>query len=141
MTIRAALLIPMTIAVLTATGPAWAAVPVTGKWVTAGKDSVVEIAPCGQKLCGKVAKLLKPAEGGPPTDRNNPDPALKSRPLVGLPILTDFVDAGGQWAGTIYDPRNGKSYRSNVAKNPDGTLKVQGCIAFFCQTQTWTAAK
>jgi uncharacterized protein (DUF2147 family) len=126
------------LALLAIGAPAIAATPVTGKWVTAGKDSVVEIAPCGQKLCGRVAKLLKPAQNGPPVDRNNPNPALKSRPLVGLPILSDFVEAGAQWSGTIYDPRNGKSYRSNVARNPDGTLKVQGCIAFFCQTQTWT---
>lgn len=130
----------LTFALIAIGAPAIAASPVTGKWVTAGKDSVVEIAPCGQKLCGKVARLLKPANGAP-VDRNNPDPALKSRPLVGLPILSDFVEAGAQWSGTIYDPRNGKSYRSNVARNPDGTLKVQGCIAFFCQTQTWTAAK
>lgn len=131
----------LTIALMIAAPPVTAASPVTGKWVTAGKDSVVEIAPCGQKLCGKVAKLLRPAEGGPPTDRNNPNPVLKSRPLIGLPILSDFVEAGAQWSGTIYDPRNGKSYRSNVARNPDGTLKVQGCIAFFCQTQIWTKAQ
>ena len=131
----------LTLVLFTIATPALAAIPVTGKWVTAGKDSVVEIAPCGQKLCGKVAKLLKPSPNGPPIDRNNPNPTLKSRPLIGLPILSDFVEAGAQWSGTIYDPRNGKSYRSNVARNPDGTLKVQGCVAFFCQTQTWTKAQ
>lgn len=121
--------------------PALASTPITGKWMTAGKDSVVDIAPCGPKLCGKVSKLLRPVQGGPPTDRNNPNVALQSRPLVGLPILVDFTDNGAAWGGTIYDPRSGKSYRSKVARNPDGTLKVQGCIAFFCQTQTWTPAR
>ena len=43
--------------------------------------------------------------------------------------------------GTIYDPRNGKTYKSIVSKNADGTLAVKGCIAFFCQTQKWTPAR
>jgi uncharacterized protein (DUF2147 family) len=128
-------------ALAAAASPATAAAPITGKWLTAGKDSIVEIAPCGPKLCGKISKLLKPVPGGPPVDRNNPDTALRTRPLIGLPILIGFADNGSDWAGTIYDPRRGKTYRSVVAKNPDGTLKVQGCIAFFCQTQVWTAAK
>lgn len=118
-----------------------AAPPVTGQWVTAGKDSVVEIAPCGPRICGKVAKLINPRPGRPTTDANNPNPKLRTRPIVGLAILSDFIDSGSEWDGTIYDPRSGKSYKSKVARNADGTLKVQGCIAFFCQTQTWTAAK
>ncbi len=125
---------------LTAT-PALAATSVQGRWLTPAKDSVIEIAPCGAKICGRVAKILKPAADGTSTDKNNPNPALRARPILGVPILSDFTNAGSQWSGTIYDPRNGKSYRSNVARNADGTLKVQGCIAFFCQTQTWTAAK
>jgi uncharacterized protein (DUF2147 family) len=114
---------------------------VVGRWNPPAKDSIIEIAPCGQRLCGRVAQILRPAKDGTTTDKNNPNPALRSRPIVGMPILSDFVPAGAQFSGTIYDPRNGKSYRSNIARNPDGTLKVQGCIAFFCQTQTWTAAK
>ena len=137
MTIRLAVIA----AVFATASPVVAATPITGKWLTAGKDSIVEIAPCGGKLCGRIARLLKPVEGGPPTDRNNPDATLRNRPLVGLPILVGFTDNGGDWAGTIYDPRRGKTYRSLLARNADGTLKVQGCIAFFCQTQTWTAAR
>jgi len=130
----------MTLFALAAT-PAAAAAPVTGHWLTAGRDSIIEIAPCGGQICGRIAKLLRPVQGGPPVDRNNPDVSLRNRPLVGLPILTNFTDAGGNWSGSIYDPRRGKTYRSVVARNPDGTLKVQGCIAFFCQTQTWTRAQ
>ena len=121
--------------------PALAAPSVSGRWLTKGQDSIVEIAPCGAQLCGRVVKILKAVQGGPATDRNNPDPALRSRPLLGLPILTGFTDKGGSWGGTIYDPRNGKSYRSFLARNPDGTLKVQGCIAFLCQTQAWAPVK
>lgn len=128
-------------ALAVSTAPAAAATPITGHWLTAGKDSVVEISECGPRLCGKVAKLINPKPGRPTVDANNPNPRLRARPIVGLAILSDFTDAGSEWDGTIYDPRSGKSYKSKVARNTDGTLKVQGCIAFFCQTQTWTAAK
>jgi uncharacterized protein (DUF2147 family) len=121
--------------------PTIAATPITGKWFTVEKDSIIEIASCGPKLCGRIARLLRPVQGGPPVDRNNTNAALKSRPLIGLPILSDFIDAGTLWTGTIYDPRSGKSYKSKVSRNPDGTLNVQGCIAFFCQTQKWTKAQ
>jgi uncharacterized protein (DUF2147 family) len=130
----------LSLSLLLVAGPALAATSVQGRWLTPAKDSVIEIAPCGPRICGRVAKILKPAPDGNSVDRNNPNPALRARPILGLAILSDFSDAGSQWSGTIYDPRNGKSYRSNLARNADGTLKVQGCIAFFCQTQTWTKA-
>jgi uncharacterized protein (DUF2147 family) len=66
---------------------------------------------------------------------------LRTRPILGMPILSGFVDKGNDWRGTIYDPRNGKTYKSIVSKNTDGTLAVKGCIAFFCQTQKWTPAR
>ena len=121
--------------------PAQAAQPVAGRWITVDGKAIVNIAPCGKALCGKIEKILKPTPGRAPTDTENSDPALRSRPLVGLPLLTDFSDAGEHWKGTIYDPESGKSYTSKVSRNANGTLKVQGCIAFFCKTQTWTAVR
>jgi uncharacterized protein (DUF2147 family) len=121
--------------------PAHAAQPVTGRWATVDAKAIVQIAPCGKSLCGRIEKILKPTPGRPHTDVENADPALRSRPLVGLPLLTGFADAGSLWKGTIYDPESGKSYTSKVSRNPDGTLKVQGCIAFLCKTQTWTAVR
>ncbi len=118
--------------------PALAAQPVTGRWSTVDGKAIVQIAPCGKQLCGKIEKIVKPTPGRPHTDSNNPDPALRNRPLVGLGLLTGFSEAGDLWKGTIYDPESGKSYTSKVSRNANGTLKVQGCIAFFCKTQTWT---
>ena len=121
--------------------PAYAAQPVIGRWATVEAKAIVHIAQCGKSLCGKIEKILKPTPGRPNTDVENADPALRSRPLVGLPLLTGFGDAGSHWKGTIYDPESGKSYTSKISRNSDGTLKVQGCIAFFCKTQTWTAVR
>ena len=118
-------------------GAASAAVPINGRWITDDGSAIVTVAPCGGQTCGRITTVLKEAPGAPKVDAGNPDPALRTRPIVGLPILTSFVDKGDDWRGRIYDPRNGKTYKSIVRRNADGTLKVQGCIAFFCQTQTW----
>lgn len=118
--------------------PAHAAQPIAGRWATVDGKAIVAIAPCGKQMCGRIEKIVKPTPGRPQTDINNPNAALRSKPLVGLALLSDFRDAGDIWKGTIYDPESGKSYNSKVSRNPNGTLKVQGCIAFFCKTQTWT---
>jgi len=124
-----------------ATTPALAATPIAGRYLTGDGAGVVEVARCGDKVCGRLVRILKVRPGAPTTDVNNSDPALRSRPILGMPILSGFADAGSDWRGRIYDPRNGKSYKSIVSKNADGSLKVQGCIAIFCQTQVWTPAR
>lgn len=120
--------------------PATAAAPISGKWVTTEKDSIIEIAPCGSSMCGRISKTLTPIQG-PPFDRNNPNPEMRNRPIVGLPILLGLTDSGSQWTGKIYDPKEGKTYKSKVYMNPNGTMTVKGCIAFFCKAYVWTAVR
>jgi uncharacterized protein (DUF2147 family) len=126
-------------AVLAAT-PVMAAAPISGKWMTTEKDSIIEIAPCGPNMCGRINKFLTPVQG-PPFDRNNPNVEMRSRPLLGLPILLALKDGGKQWEGNIYDPKKGKTYKSKVFMNPNGSMTVKGCVAFFCQSFVWTAVK
>ncbi|HMT45333.1 MAG TPA: DUF2147 domain-containing protein [Chakrabartia sp.] len=120
--------------------PLAAAQPISGKWLTDDGKGVVEIAPCGAHLCGRITRLMVKA-GANPTDRNNPDPALRTRPLVGLNILSGFRDTGGAWEGTIYSPERGRSFRSVVKRNADGSLAVKGCMGPICQTQRWTPSR
>ena len=49
----------------------------------------MEINACGGALCGRVVSLRSPLdEGGCDLrDKNNPDPTLRNRPLIGLEIL------------------------------------------------------
>ncbi len=121
---------------------AQAAASVNGRWYTDKKDSIVEIGPCGTAICGKVAKILAPTPNGKPAiDSNNPDPKLRTRPILGITILSGFKDAGKEWGGSIYDPRAGKTYRSTLARLTDGTLRVKGCVGPFCKTLIFTPAK
>ncbi|HEU0043924.1 DUF2147 domain-containing protein [Sphingomonas sp.] len=128
------LLLPI---LILAAGGASAAEPITGRWVTENGRAVVTVAPCGPALCGRISRILVPGQA--PPDTRNPDPKLRARPMLGLPILTGFTDAGKDWRGRIYDPESGKSYKSIVARDTNG-LKVRGCIAIFCQTQRWKPA-
>lgn len=120
---------------------AHAAQPINGRWITQEGDALVEIGACGASTCGRIARVLRARPNAPTTDVNNGDAALRRRPIVGLPVLTDFREDGDAWRGRIYDPRSGRTYRSVVRRNPDGTLRVQGCIAVICRTQTWRAAR
>lgn len=124
-----------------AASPAQAAPDVTGNWVTQDKSGLVTISRCGANLCGKVAKALIRKPGYPQTDVHNPNPALRKRPILGLQILSGFTPGKDRWEGKIYDPESGKTYRSLLRLNSDGSLKVSGCIAFLCQSQRWTRAR
>ena len=120
--------------------PAFAADPISGNWITEDKDAVITIGDCGGSICGKIARFLKaPPQGAGQRDVNNANPKLRSRKLLGMPVLTGFKDEGDLWRGQIYDPKGGKSYRS-VIRRKGNTLEVKGCLGPFCQTQIWRRA-
>ena len=87
-----------------------------GEWTTEGDKARVRIAACpedAEQLCGVITWSYRPpgAEAGPLLDINNQDPALRSRPIIGLPLLQGFTATGpDSWGGgTIYDPEGGKT--------------------------------
>jgi uncharacterized protein (DUF2147 family) len=127
---------------LAAAAPAAAAPDISGNWITEERTGLVAIGRCGERLCGSIARVLVSRPGVPTTDVHNPDRALRNRPLQGLRILSGFKAGKDTWEdGRIYDPKSGKSYRSVLKLNPDGSLKVSGCIAVFCKSQRWTRAR
>lgn len=118
--------------------PAFAADPVEGLWLVQAGTAKVKVAPCAAdkaKMCGQITWLKNAGA----KDANNPDASLRSRPVMGMLMIRDFKPAGpGKWKdGKIYDPNSGKTYGSKMSANPDGTLKVEGCVAVVCQAQTW----
>ena len=126
------------LAVFAATA-AKAAPEVTGNWIIADRSAVIAVDRCGTGLCGRIARALIHKPNYPQTDVHNPDPALRNRPLIGLQILSGFRARQDRWdQGVIYDPESGKSYKSLLRLNPDGSLRVSGCVLVFCQSQRWT---
>ncbi len=115
-----------------------------GVWATAGNDSHVKIERCGANLCGTIVWLKDPLgdDGKDAVDSNNPDPAMRSRKLVGLQLLRGFqqTDDPNFWKnGKIYNPEDGRSYSCNLTVQDQNTLRVRGYIGFSLlgKTQIW----
>ncbi len=118
---------------------------VEGVWLTPDGDSKVEIYDCGDGTpCGRVVWIDPEALEAPDTpdtvtDRNNPDPELRSRPVVGLIMLSEFERGRSRWkSGRIYDPETGRTYGSRLKQLDDGRLEVKGCVGPICITQRWS---
>ena len=115
---------------------------VTGVWSTVEGKSHVKIEPCGDKFCGKIIWLKEPntPEGKPKTDEHNSDEALRSRPILGLELLSGLVpESKNDWDdGEIYNPEDGKTYASEMTLVSPNELHVKGCVLFICKTQVWT---
>jgi glucan biosynthesis protein C len=116
-----------------------------GRWYAEGGAAQVEIAPCGDALCGEVVWLRSPFDenGCVLTDRQNSDEALRQRPIVGLQILsglTPIQGESGRWSGGgIYDPTSGRTYRCLVSLDGPDRLHVRGYlgITLLGRTTTW----
>ena len=106
-----------------------------GLW-QAQDGAVVRVASCGAGLCASVASARSPTDpetGRPWTDKHNPDPALRSRPLVGVMVLYAMMPEGaGRWAGTLYNTDDGKSYQGRLVEIDHGTIRVEGCVIGIC---------
>ncbi|MEM1228938.1 MAG: DUF2147 domain-containing protein [Pseudomonadota bacterium] len=108
---------------------------VLGRW--AGDSSIIEVARSAEGgLAATVIALKNPlfreGEGGPVgqpvTDRNNPDPARRDQPVLGLNLLAGYRWTGERWQGEIYDPESGKTYSSRMSVDRKGDLKMRGYI-------------
>jgi uncharacterized protein (DUF2147 family) len=116
-----------------------------GRWYAEGGAAQVEIAPCGEALCGEIVWLRSPFDenGCPLTDRQDSDEALQQRPIVGLQILSDLTPVRGEpdrWSGGgIYDPTSGRTYRCIMSLDGADRLHVRGYlgITLLGRTTTW----
>jgi uncharacterized protein (DUF2147 family) len=118
---------------------------VIGNWLVQDKKAKVQVFKRGGKYFGKIVWLKEPntEEGNAKLDKENPDETLRSRPILGLEMLRDFVyDEDLVWEdGEIYDPKNGKTYSCKMTLSKDGrSLDVRGYIGFSLlgRTQVWT---
>ena len=124
---------------------------ILGLWGTAGGKSHVEITVDHNVYQGRIVWLKQPdypaddskgMAGKPKVDRENPNPTLRSRPIIGLQLVTGFrYDGDNVWSdGHIYDPESGKTYSCKMTLMPDGSLRVRGYIgiSLFGRTTVWT---
>ena len=112
---------------------------IAGVWITEAGDAHVEISDCGDGTpCGTLV-WFRSDQGMTEMDLNNPDYDLRGQPLLGTQIVWGFEAKDDKWkSGKIYDAGKGKIYKSKLSLNPDGSLKVRGCVGPICSGQTWT---
>jgi uncharacterized protein (DUF2147 family) len=88
---------------------------IEGTWFNEEKTSTIAVTKdASGKYVGKINWLEEPNEfGAPKLDKENEDPELAKRPLMGLAIVKNFKydSSKERWIeGSIYDPKNGKTY-------------------------------
>ena len=126
--------------------------PPTGQWRVQDGTAAIRVVNCAGALWGVIAGTIGGASNTD-TDKNNPDPALRNRPIVGLPILIDtasqppiilpiLIDmrpSQGRWTGRVYNAENGKTYDANIGLVSGNVLHIEGCVlGFLCGGENWT---
>jgi uncharacterized protein (DUF2147 family) len=106
-----------------------------GLWID--KDgTTIKVEACGQQLCAVIVSLRPPNDpktGRPWTDRNNSDPKLRERPLIGISVFIAMQPEGaGRWAGRLYDSDRGVIVPGHVIDVSPETLRVEGCLWMLC---------
>ena len=110
--------------------PAAASAPIEGHWARGNMQ--IQIAPCGQTLCGTVLraseKQIARAEAGSGID------------LIGATLIRNIRPVGpGRYTAKVFvADKNMNANGSIVQVSPD-QLSVKGCVAFglFCKSQHW----
>lgn len=128
------------------------AAAIEGDWLVDSRDAIIRIEREGDTFVGAIVWQLHDrysAEDGPEldgkivTDRHNPDPALRSRPLTGLRLLWGLhydADAHAWVDGRVYNSDNGKQYHCEVHLPSSDRLVLRGYIGvpLLGGSTTWT---
>lgn len=136
---------------LSATASAQSA-SIKGTWLTENKSHVT-ISKCGNAYCGKLTKVSVPpqiyakfktqidkvgVEQLP--DYFNKDPALRTRRMLGLQILTlDKETSPTTFEGTVYNAEDGETYFGKIEVKSNDQVRLSGCVFFnvLCRSEDW----
>jgi uncharacterized protein (DUF2147 family) len=107
----------------------------TGVWLD--KDGwTIRIQACGPDLCAVIASVkppLDPATGKAWTDKNNADASKRTRPLIGVEVLSGMRPNGAnKWSGQLYDADRGHTLSGNLLELNHDTIRIEGCLLVLC---------
>jgi uncharacterized protein (DUF2147 family) len=112
----------------------------TGVWRDTRYGALVDIGDCGNGTpCGWLTWVDARLTEGQIQDVRNREPLLRTRGLVGLPVLWNFASGPEGWRdGRLYNPDDGKTFRAHLHLLSAGELRVTGCLGLLCRSQVWT---
>ncbi len=109
-----------------------------GRWITESGNLEVEIAPCGDALCGTVTRVIANRSMSAPGQEMD---AADKRPALGMQILTGLLPSGddGTLAGEIYNRENAKTYSVRLTMDGPQQLLVRPYVGLplLGKTQLW----
>ncbi len=127
--------------------------PIEGVW-RAELLSEITIESCELGFCGYLSRIVVPegilsaeeAEAAAAMspeqffDQRNEDPALRTRPMLGLHMLT--LRPGERptvFDGEVYNPQDGKTYSGYVELLGPDALRLNGCVLYnvICRGEDW----
>ena len=119
---------------LAALAAAQAAPPasIEGRWVNPSRSVIIDVAQCGESLCGTVQWASEQAQ----------QDAHKNAPhLIGTQLLTDLQPKGDIWEGKLFVPDRNLHVEAKLQPQSANQLKVSGCEIGICKSQVWTRAE
>jgi uncharacterized protein (DUF2147 family) len=106
---------------------------VAGVWIDHTGQGAVEIAPCGNRVCGRVVWLKNPEHR-----------SVSGKPICGAQVLGDLRKEGRNvWeSGWIYNPEEEERFSAALELANADTLMVTGYlgIKLLGETFTWKRA-
>lgn len=116
---------------------------ILGVWLSETKEGKIQVFRVGNKYSGKLiwSKNMYASDGKTSKkDVENDDAKLRSRDLKNLVLLSNLVYDDGEYSGgTIYDPKNGSTYKCYMTLEGD-KLNIRGYIgiSLIGRTSVWT---
>ncbi len=109
---------------------------IIGSWMSDGWRFRLDIARSGETYGGILAEGLENGE----QDAANPDPTLRTRPLLGSRLFGGLRYGNGAWqGGRLYNPETGKSYAMRLTLSGSDMLDMRAYIGIpaLGMTQHW----
>ncbi|MDF2430870.1 MAG: hypothetical protein JWP44_501 [Mucilaginibacter sp.] len=116
---------------------------VCGKWESEEKNLIIQVYMKDNNYLAKVV-WFKDTGNQPMSywkDFRNPDPALRSRKILGLSILSGLIykPETNSWEnGMVYDSKHGRTWNASAIIDKDGQLRVRGYWHFKFIGRTMT---
>lgn len=111
------------------------------EWWTPGFAARVKLAPCEghtqEKADGRLCGMILWAWDDTPSGASDKRPLVGQRIISGMRPDKTSGDKTSVYAGNIYNPEDGQTYKATMRLKGPNTLLVEGCVLFICREQVW----
>lgn len=101
-----------------------------GNWRLSSGKITVRVSYCGgTNICASIVGMAQPLtkQGTPKIDKDNPNPALRNRRIIGLQVVNGMTPEGeNRWKGKIYNADDGYTYSATAEVSGD-QLVIKAC--------------